>query len=52
LGGDAYYRKLNGNFDRLISVGNVVIENNVEMETDVPLTEELQILPSLEKVLF
>ena len=32
LGGDAfYYRKLNGNFDRLISVGNVVIEKNVEI---------------------
>ncbi|MCC2590099.1 LpxD N-terminal domain-containing protein [Chryseobacterium sp. MFBS3-17] len=32
LGGDAfYYRKLDGNFDRLISVGNVVIENNVEI---------------------
>ncbi|WP_419870136.1 UDP-3-O-(3-hydroxymyristoyl)glucosamine N-acyltransferase [Chryseobacterium sp. CT-SW4] len=32
LGGDAfYYRKLNGNFDRMISVGNVVIENNVEI---------------------
>lgn len=32
LGGDAfYYRKVNGNFDRLISVGNVVIENNVEI---------------------
>lgn len=32
LGGDAfYYRKLNGNFDRLISVGNVIIENNVEI---------------------
>ena len=32
LGGDAfYYRKLNGNFDRLVSVGNVVIENNVEI---------------------
>lgn len=32
LGGDAfYYRKLNGNFDRLISVGNVVIKNNVEI---------------------
>ena len=32
LGGEAfYYRKLNGNFDRLISVGNVVIENNVEI---------------------
>ena len=32
IGGDAfYYRKLNGNFDRLISVGNVVIENNVEI---------------------
>jgi len=32
LGGDAfYYRKLNGNYDRLISVGNVIIENNVEI---------------------
>ncbi len=32
LGGDAfYYRKVDGNFDRLISVGNVVIENNVEI---------------------
>ena len=32
LGGDAfYYRKLDGSFDRLISVGNVVIENNVEI---------------------
>ena len=32
IGGDAfYYRKLNGNFDRLISVGNVLIENNVEI---------------------
>ncbi|WP_300671426.1 LpxD N-terminal domain-containing protein [Soonwooa sp.] len=32
LGGNAfYYRKLNGNYDRLISVGNVVIENNVEI---------------------
>ncbi|KQR93521.1 UDP-3-O-(3-hydroxymyristoyl)glucosamine N-acyltransferase [Chryseobacterium sp. Leaf180] len=32
LGGDAfYYRKLNGNFDRLISVGNVIVENNVEI---------------------
>jgi UDP-3-O-[3-hydroxymyristoyl] glucosamine N-acyltransferase len=32
LGGDAfYYRKLDGNFDRLISVGNVVIESNVEI---------------------
>ena len=32
LGGDAfYYRKLNGNFDRMISVGNVVVENNVEI---------------------
>jgi len=32
LGGDAfYYRKLDGNFDRLISVGNVVIENKVEI---------------------
>ena len=53
LGGDAfYYRKLNGNFDRLISVGNVVIENNVEIKTDVPLTEELQTLQLLEKVPF
>ena len=32
LGGDAfYYRKLNGNFDRLISVGNVIIEDEVEI---------------------
>ena len=32
LGGDAfYYRKLDGNFDRLISVGNVVIEDHVEI---------------------
>ncbi|QBO57319.1 LpxD N-terminal domain-containing protein [Chryseobacterium gotjawalense] len=32
VGGDAfYYRKFNGNFDRLISVGNVIIENNVEI---------------------
>lgn len=32
LGGDAfYYRKLNGNFDRLISVGNVIIEDRVEI---------------------
>ena len=32
LGGDAfYYRKLKGNFDRLISVGNVIIEDNVEI---------------------
>lgn len=32
LGGDAfYYRKLNGNFDRMISVGNVIIEDNVEI---------------------
>lgn len=32
LGGDAfYYRKLNGNFDRLVSVGNVIIEDNVEI---------------------
>jgi UDP-3-O-[3-hydroxymyristoyl] glucosamine N-acyltransferase len=32
LGGEAfYYRRLNGNFDRLISVGNVIIENNVEI---------------------
>ncbi|MDO5615721.1 MAG: LpxD N-terminal domain-containing protein [Cruoricaptor ignavus] len=32
IGGDAfYYRKLDGNFDKLISVGNVVIEDNVEI---------------------
>lgn len=32
LGGDAfYYRKLDGNFDRLISVGNVIIKNNVQI---------------------
>ena len=32
LGGDAfYYRKVDGNFDRLISVGNLIIENNVEI---------------------
>ncbi len=32
LGGDAfYYRKLDGNFDRLISVGNVIIEDNVQI---------------------
>ena len=32
LGGEAfYYRKLEGNFDRLISVGNVIIENNVQI---------------------
>lgn len=32
IGGDAfYYRKLDGNFDRMISVGNVIIENNVEI---------------------
>lgn len=32
LGGDAfYYRKLNGNYDRLISVGNVVVEDRVEI---------------------
>ncbi len=32
LGGDAfYYRKKEGNFNRLISVGNVIIENNVEI---------------------
>lgn len=32
LGGDAfYYRKLDGNFDRMISVGNVIIGNNVEI---------------------
>lgn len=32
LGGDAfYYRKLNANYDRLISVGNVIIEDRVEI---------------------
>lgn len=32
LGGDAfYYRKLDGSFDKLKSVGNVIIENNVEI---------------------
>ncbi|MDR2206640.1 MAG: UDP-3-O-(3-hydroxymyristoyl)glucosamine N-acyltransferase [Flavobacteriaceae bacterium] len=32
LGGDAfYYRKTDGKFERLISVGNVIIENNVEI---------------------
>lgn len=32
LGGEAfYYRKLDGNFDRLISVGNVVIGDHVEI---------------------
>ncbi|WKS94638.1 LpxD N-terminal domain-containing protein [Riemerella columbina] len=32
LGGDAfYYRKHNGHFDRLISVGDVIIENHVEI---------------------
>ncbi|MGX9986050.1 LpxD N-terminal domain-containing protein [Soonwooa purpurea] len=32
LGGNAfYYRKLYGNYDRLISVGNVVIEDNVQI---------------------
>lgn len=32
IGGDAfYYRKLNGEFDRLISVGNVIVQNNVEI---------------------
>ncbi len=32
LGGDAfYYRKLKGSFDRLVSVGNVVIEDHVEI---------------------
>ncbi|MBS1571020.1 MAG: UDP-3-O-(3-hydroxymyristoyl)glucosamine N-acyltransferase, partial [Bacteroidetes bacterium] len=32
IGGDAfYYRKLNGDFDRLISVGNVIVQNNVEI---------------------
>lgn len=32
IGGDAfYYRKLEEKFDRLVSVGNVIIENNVEI---------------------
>lgn len=32
LGGEAfYYRKKDGNFDRLISVGNVVVEDRVEI---------------------
>ncbi|WP_026315564.1 UDP-3-O-(3-hydroxymyristoyl)glucosamine N-acyltransferase [Riemerella columbina] len=32
IGGDAfYYRKVDGKFDRLISVGHVVIENDVEI---------------------
>lgn len=32
IGGDAfYYRKVDGRFDRLISVGNVVIEDRVEI---------------------
>lgn len=32
LGGEAfYYRKVNGKFDRLISVGNVVIEDRVQI---------------------
>lgn len=32
LGGDAfYYRKLNGEYDRMLSVGNVVLEDNVEI---------------------
>lgn len=32
LGGEAfYYRKVDGKFDRLISVGNVVIENDVQI---------------------
>lgn len=32
LGGDAfYYRKLNGHFDALKSVGNVIIEDNVQI---------------------
>lgn len=32
IGGDAfYYRKVGGKFDRLISVGNVIIENDVEI---------------------
>ncbi|QIG90848.1 UDP-3-O-(3-hydroxymyristoyl)glucosamine N-acyltransferase [Chryseobacterium sp. POL2] len=32
LGGNAfYYRKLYGNYDRLISVGNVVVEDNVQI---------------------
>jgi UDP-3-O-[3-hydroxymyristoyl] glucosamine N-acyltransferase len=32
LGGDAfYYRKLNGEYDRMLSVGNVILEDNVEI---------------------
>lgn len=32
IGGDAfYYRKTDSKFDRLVSVGNVIIENNVEI---------------------
>ena len=32
IGGDAfYYRKLDGEFDRMISVGDVIIENRVEI---------------------
>ncbi len=32
LGGEAfYYRKVNGKFDRLISVGNVLVENDVQI---------------------
>lgn len=32
LGGDAfYYRKLEGEYDRMLSVGNVVLENKVEI---------------------
>ncbi|WP_417429708.1 LpxD N-terminal domain-containing protein [Halpernia sp.] len=32
LGGDAfYYRKLDGEYDRMISVGNVILEDNVEI---------------------
>ncbi len=39
-----YYRKLNGNFDRLISVGNVVIENNVEIGNGCTIDGELLLL--------
>lgn len=32
LGGDAfYYRKLDGEYDRMLSVGNVILEDNVEI---------------------
>jgi UDP-3-O-[3-hydroxymyristoyl] glucosamine N-acyltransferase len=53
LGGDAfYYRKLNGNFDRLISVGNVVIENNVEIGNGCTIDRGVTDSTLLEKVLF